>query len=102
MIWLSVISTTDTNTRRGIRRGGGMTRWPRNFRNARMRAPAMLQRRPAKIPGATVAMPIFIASQVVPQTKQMKANIARCDAVDELFIVVADVPLPNRYASASG
>lgn len=47
-------------------------------------------------------MPTFIASQVVPQTKQMKTNIARCDAVDVVFIEVLDVLLPKRDASASG
>jgi hypothetical protein len=62
----------------------------------------MVQRRPAKTPGETVAMPTFIASQVVPQTKQMKTNIARCDVVDEAFIGVADVLLPRRNDSASG
>jgi hypothetical protein len=68
-----------------------------------MRAPAMLQRRPAKIPGETVVMPIFIASQVVPQTKQMKTNIARCDGVAEPFIErSARVLLLNRIGSASG
>jgi hypothetical protein len=64
-------------------------------------APAILQRSPAKTPGETVEMPTFIASQVVPQTKQMKTNIARCDAVDEAFILVADVLLPKLQASAS-
>ena len=59
-------------------------------------APAMLQRRPAKMPGETVEMPTFIASQVVPQTKQMKTNIARCDAVAVVFIGFADVLLPAR------
>ncbi len=67
-----------------------------------MIAPAMLQRRPANTPGETVEMPTFIASQVVPQTKQMKTNIARCDAVDEVFIVIADVLLPKRNDSPSG
>jgi hypothetical protein len=28
-----------------------------------------------------VVMPIFIAIHVVPQTKQMKTNITRCDVV---------------------
>src|SRR5471030_2666730 len=86
---------TETNTSLGIRRGGGMTRWPRKPRKARMMAPAMLQRSPAKIPGATVAMPTFIASQVVPQTKQIKTNIARCDVVGDAFISVVD-GLPGR------
>jgi hypothetical protein len=63
--------------------------------------PAMLHRRPANTPGETVEMPTFIASHVVPQTKQMKTNIARCDAVDEVFIEVADALLPNRKASVS-
>src|ERR1700744_4065209 len=67
-----------------------------------MTAPAMVQRRPAKIPGETVAIPTFIASHVVPQTKQMKTNIARCDAVDEAFIWVAEVLLADRNGSASG
>jgi len=67
-----------------------------------MMAPAMVQRRPANTPGETVAMPTFIASQVVPQTKQMKANIARCDAVVEAFIWVADVLLADRNRSPSG
>ncbi len=46
----------------------------------------MLQRRPANTPGETVVIPIFIASHVVPQTKQMNTNIARCDAVVAGFI----------------
>ena len=63
----------------------------------------MLQRRPAKTPGETVVMPIFIASQVVPQTKQMKTNIARCDGVAEAFIDrSARVLLVSQSGSASG
>jgi hypothetical protein len=39
---------------------------------------------------------------VVPQTKQMKTNIARCDVVDEAFIGGGDMLLPRRNDSASG
>src|ERR1700710_1181151 len=102
MIWLRVIRIIETKISLGIRRGGGMIRSPRARRKARRTAPARVQRRPAKTPGETVAMPTFIASQVVPQTKQMKTNIARCDVADEVFIGVADVLLPRRSDSASG
>src|ERR1700750_2425717 len=101
MIWFNVISTTETKTRRGINRGGGITRWPRNARYPRMMIPAILQRSPANTPGETVAIPIFIASQVVPQTKQIKTNIARCGVVELLFIDPVDVLVPIRNASAS-
>ncbi len=98
--WLSVISTTETSSSRGTSLGGGITRCPRDARYSRIIEPAMVQRRPAKIPGETVEIPTFIASQVVPQTKQMKTNIARCDAVAEVFIGVADVLLSNPNATA--
>jgi hypothetical protein len=39
---------------------------------------------------------------VVPHTKQIKTNMARCDAVAEVLIEVADVLLPNRTDSPSG
>src|ERR1700722_15564922 len=79
-----------------------MIRSPRARRKARMTAPARVQRRPAKTPGETVAMPTFIASQVVPQTKQMKTNIARCDVVDEAFMGGGDGLLPNRTIAHPG
>jgi hypothetical protein len=64
-------------------------------------APARVHRTPAKTPGETVAMPIFMASQVVPQTKQMKANIALCDAVELAFMDVARWLQPRRVARPS-
>ena len=46
--------------------------------------PADVQRVPAKTPGGTVAMPTFMASQVVPQTKHNTPNSMRWRAAIEI------------------
>ena len=43
-------------------------------------------------------MPIFMASHVVPQTKQMKTNIARCDGVELKFMDGTRSLLLRRFA----
>src|ERR1700712_465875 len=89
------MSITDTKSNLGNRRGGGITRCARIARTTNMTRPAVLHRNPAKTPGETVWIPTFIASHVVPQTKQMNANIKRCDSVALGFMVFRpDLPRP--------
>ena len=66
-----------TTIRRPVNRMGICSRWPRANRHSSSISPAVVQRVPAKTPGGTTAIPTFMASHVVPQTKHSTANRAR-------------------------
>src|SRR5579863_573499 len=77
MTWFSDTISSATTNSRPVSRIGISSRWPRAHRHNNSISPAVVHRVPANTPGGTTAMPTFIPSHVVPQTKHNTANNAR-------------------------